>query len=170
MRPTFSPPPVPIHEALPLVSILSYVSNMAQYAGICRDGGNHIRTNQDQHSWNNMLALAHKVLAVQALQKESLKEVGAPEEPALKWCNLRCPTTTKNHSQNPFFHGYQFCSELNICLARSPAMTGTVMHSDALGECHFSDRIIGGRRCNRSLPQDLARRYCPYTRVYSSRH
>jgi hypothetical protein len=61
-------------------------------------------------------------------------------------------------------------SELNICLAQSPAMTGTVTHDDALGERHFSDRIIGGRRCNRSLPEQLARRYCPYTRVYSSRH
>jgi hypothetical protein len=61
-------------------------------------------------------------------------------------------------------------AELNIYLARSPAVTGTVMHSDALGERHFSDRIIGGRRCTRSLPEQLARRYCPYTRVYSSRH
>jgi hypothetical protein len=60
--------------------------------------------------------------------------------------------------------------ELNICLTQSPAVTGTVTHDDALGERHFSDRIIGGRRCNRSLPEQLARRYCPYTRVYSSRH
>jgi hypothetical protein len=63
-----------------------------------------------------------------------------------------------------------FSCELNICLTQSPAVTGTVTHDDALGERHFSDRIIGGRRCNRSLLEQLARRYCPYTRVYSSRH
>jgi hypothetical protein len=54
-------------------------------------------------------------------------------------------------------------TELNICLARSQAVTGTVTHSNAMSERHFSDRIIGGRRCNRSLPEQLARRYCPYT-------
>jgi hypothetical protein len=64
----------------------------------------------------------------------------------------------------------EYTNELNICLTQSPAVTGTVTHDDALGERHFSDRIIGGRRCNRSLPEQLARRYCPYTRVYSSRH
>jgi hypothetical protein len=49
-------------------------------------------------------------------------------------------------------------------------VTGTVTHSDALGERHFSDRLIGGVWCNRPLLEELARRYCPYTRVYSSRH
>jgi hypothetical protein len=36
--------------------------------------------------------------------------------------------------------------ELIICLARSPAVTGIFTHSNTLGERHFSDRIIGGKR------------------------
>jgi hypothetical protein len=52
-------------------------------------------------------------------------------------------------------------SHENICLTQNPAVTGTVTHSDAMSERHFSDRIIGGRRCNCSLLEELARRYCP---------